>query len=57
MTQGREAHVTLVVVDWIEGDGFDFDEEVVGTWGWRRTLVDFEEPGSFGGEDGGEMLG
>ena len=53
VVEGREAVVALVVVDWIEGDGFDFEEEVVGTWGGGRAVGDLEDAGGFGGENGG----
>ena len=57
MVQGREAFVALVVVDWVERDGFDLDEEVVGTWGWGGAVFDLEGSGGFRGEDGGEVVG
>lgn len=40
---GWEAVVALVVVDWIECDGFDFDEEVVRTWGRSWAVGNFED--------------
>lgn len=57
MGEGGEAHVALVIVDWIEGDGFDVDEEVVGGWGWGWAVDDFEDSGGFFGEDGCEVVG
>lgn len=53
MVEGREAVVALVVVDWIEGDGFDFEEEIVGAWGGGRAVGDLEDARGFGGENGG----
>jgi len=46
---GGHAVVSLVVVYWVEGDGFDFDEEVVGTWGGGWAVFD-DEGGALGGE-------
>jgi hypothetical protein len=46
---GGHAVVSLVVVYWVEGDGFDFDEEVVGTWGGGWSVFD-DEGGALGGE-------
>lgn len=38
----EEAVVALVAVDGVESDGFDFDEELVGAWGWGGAVGDFE---------------
>ena len=51
----REAVHGLVVVDWVKGDGFHFDEQLMRAWCGRGPVDDFEGR-TFGGEDGGDML-
>lgn len=43
------------MVDWIEGNGFDLDEDIVGAWGGCWAMLD-DEWATLGEEDGGEVL-
>lgn len=53
--EGGDTVVALVVVDVVEGDGFDGDEEF-GRAGGGGCAVGDDEAGAFGGEDGGEVV-
>ena len=44
-----------MIVDGVEGDGLDFDEELVGSWDWGWAGLDIERS-AFRVEDRGEML-
>lgn len=50
------SEVALVVVDGVEGEGFDLDEEIVGAWG-RGGAGGGCEGGGGGGEHGGLVGG
>ena len=55
-TIGGEAGVALVMVDWIEGDGFHFDEDLGVPWGWGWAVGDFKGA-ALGREDEGGVGG